>query len=550
MELLEKYFDTAFAASDGIKKLRESIMTLAMQGKLLPQNLHDEPTESLIQKNRKLIFEATGGKQKKVPDLHDAKVEIPAGWIRCQLSDVALVVMGNSPPGNTYNDHGDGIPLINGPVEFSPGAFGPTLRTKYTTAPSRLCQKDDLIVCVRGATTGRTNVSAFEACIGRGVALVRGWAAQPYLNYLFLRLGQKLLEQGKGTTFPSISYSDLAGLEIWLPPLAEQRRIVAKVDQLMARCDELEKLRAERDRLKITVHKAACDRLLTAPDTATFTQSWQFITQHFSELYTVKENVAQLRKAILQLAVMGKLVPQNPNDPSAQELLKEIDTEKERLLKEKKIRAPIVSSKIESMEVPHLLPTGWQYMRLGDFGYILGGGTPNKSDGKCWNGTIPWIRPKNMKVDYISDSQDRISDFALSKSTVKLIPENSLLMVVRGMILAHSFPAALTTAVVTINQDMKALCPYVSSTANYLLLSTKGRKDYFLGLIERSSHGTCRLETSKLFSTVLAVPPLLEQHRIVAKVDQLMTLCDTLEQQIDATTQKQTALLDAVIAQL
>ncbi|MGB3294163.1 MAG: restriction endonuclease subunit S, partial [Phormidesmis sp.] len=222
----------------------------------------------------------------------------------------------------------------------------------------------------------------------------------------------------------------------------------------------------------------------------------------------------------------------------------------QRLTKEKKIRNPISFPNIESKEAPYELPEGWEFVRLGDCGYVLGGGTPNKSDAACWDGTIPWIRPKNMKVDYIADSQDYVSETALDKSTVKLIPQNSLLMVVRGMILVHSFPTAITAATVTINQDMKALCPYVEDTTNYLLLATKGRKDDFLSLVERSSHGTCRLETSKLFSTVLALPPLAEQHRIVAKVDQLMALCDTLEQQIDAIAQKQTALLNAVTAQL
>ena len=105
-----------------------------------------------------------------------------------------------------------------------------------------------------------------------------------------------------------------------LPPLAEQRRIVAKIDQLMARCDELEKLRTEHGKKRIAAHTAALNRLLNSTESETFSATWAFITQNFGELYSVKENVAELRKAILQLAVMGKLVPQNVNDQPASEL--------------------------------------------------------------------------------------------------------------------------------------------------------------------------------------------------------------------------------------
>ena len=116
-----------------------------------------------------------------------------------------------------------------------------------------------------------------------------------------------------------------------LPPLNQQHRIVAKIDQLMARCDELERLRTEREQKRRSVHTAALKQLLDAQAADSIADAWQFISRHFGDLYAVKENVAELRKAILQLAVMGKLVPQNPDDPPASQLLKEIEAEKRRL---------------------------------------------------------------------------------------------------------------------------------------------------------------------------------------------------------------------------
>ena len=117
------------------------------------------------------------------------------------------------------------------------------------------------MICVRGATTGRTNIASFDACIGRGVALVRGWKAQKFLNYVLWSLGKKLLDQGKGTTFPSISYGDLAGLEIKLPPLEEQKRIVKKVDEVMKICDRVEENLSKKEELASAISDSVIHHL-------------------------------------------------------------------------------------------------------------------------------------------------------------------------------------------------------------------------------------------------------------------------------------------------
>ena len=148
--------------------------------------------------------------------------------------------MGNSPPGNTYNEKGEGVPLINGPVEFSEGPFGHTVKSKFTTKPTKFCGEGDLLICVRGSTTGRTNVAGFKACIGRGVAVIRSKVHQPYINYFILSMRQQIYDLGTGSTFPSISQKHLMMFLVPFPPLNEQRRIVTKVNTLMAICDELE----------------------------------------------------------------------------------------------------------------------------------------------------------------------------------------------------------------------------------------------------------------------------------------------------------------------
>src|SRR5450432_4311407 len=128
-----------------------------------------------------------------------------AGWVTKKLGEVCEIIMGQSPDGDSYNVIGEGAPLINGPVEFSPGAFGKTTRTKFTTAPSKLCRKNDLILCVRGSTTGKMNIAGFDACIGRGVAAIRAKEYQPWINYFIRSKRNDIYSLGTGATFPNIS---------------------------------------------------------------------------------------------------------------------------------------------------------------------------------------------------------------------------------------------------------------------------------------------------------------------------------------------------------
>jgi len=141
--------------------------------------------------------------------------------------------MGQSPPGETYNTGGEGLPLINGPAEFGPGWLDKPVAVQYTTKPTKLCQAGDLLICVRGATTGRTNVAGEQACIGRGVAAIRSRTSQRYVDYFVLALRQDILDSGRGSTFPSVSRDDLLAIVATVPPAKEQQRIVGVVDSLL-----------------------------------------------------------------------------------------------------------------------------------------------------------------------------------------------------------------------------------------------------------------------------------------------------------------------------
>jgi type I restriction enzyme S subunit len=243
-------FDLILDCPENVAVLQQTILQLAVQGRLVRQEPGAEPTANLVgmirQEKERLVKEGKIKHEKPLKKIKEVQYKVPDGWQLCQLGEISEIIMGNSPPGNTYNPYGDGVPLINGPTEFSKPPLGKTIVSQYTTQPTKFCKENDLLICVRGATTGRTNIAGFDACIGRGVAVIRSPSIQSYLNFFILTKAQQILDMGTGSTFPSISQNDLLTIPVPLPPLAEQNRIVAKVDALMALCDALESRLKER----------------------------------------------------------------------------------------------------------------------------------------------------------------------------------------------------------------------------------------------------------------------------------------------------------------
>ncbi len=151
-------------------------------------------------------------------------------WEQVKLKDVSEIIMGQSPDGESYNTKGDGVPLINGPVEFGPEPFSKTIKSKFTTQPTKYCKEGDLILCVRGSTTGRMNIAGFDACVGRGVATIHSEKYQDWINHCIDSKRDEIYKLGTGSTFPNISYDSLSNIPIPLPPLEIQREIVARIE--------------------------------------------------------------------------------------------------------------------------------------------------------------------------------------------------------------------------------------------------------------------------------------------------------------------------------
>ncbi|MEL6553325.1 MAG: restriction endonuclease subunit S [Cyanobacteria bacterium J06621_11] len=575
MELLEKHFETAFDAPDGIEKLRELILTLALQGKLVKQDSEDQSAQDLLSRLRKARLDkykhqTSNSSEAKTMlrklsklDILNSTNNLPTHWVTTHLIDCCEYLVDCHNKTATYTE--SGIPIIR-----TTNIRDRQIRhqgMKYISKDtydfwSRRCppQSGDIIF-TREAPMGEATIipENMMCCLGQRTMLIRPMKEFIDPRYLLFSLTEpSLLKKAAagaiGSTVKHLRVGDVERLEISLPPLPEQCRIVAKIDQLMARCDELEKLRTERDRKRLTVHTAALNRLLTAQTRDTSTDAWQFIAQHFGELYAVKENVAELRKAILQLAVMGKLVAQDPSDEPANVLLKAIETEKQRLIKEKKTRKPKPLPELLPEDLPVSIPNSWEWVRFEDIVDIGSGVTKGR---KLQNRTLislPYLRVANVQRGYlnlkvmkeIEIPEDEVDKYALQKEDLLITEGGDWDKVGRTAIWNSEIPECIHQ-----NHVFKARRYLQKQNIFWLekFLNSTIARTYFAGASKQTTN-LASINKTQLRGCPIPIPPLPEQHRIVAKVDQLMALCDTLEQQIDNATHKQTALLNAVMAQV
>ncbi|HIF9332857.1 TPA: restriction endonuclease subunit S [Photobacterium damselae] len=546
----------------GVKKLRELILELAVRGKLVPQDPSDEPASVLLERiaaeKAQLVKDKKIKKSKALPSIldEDISVILPNSWVIVRLGDICTKLTDGSH--NPAKDAGSGYPMFSSQnVHF---------RSIDFTSPSRYVDEDnylkehartqieprDILLTIVG-TLGRAAVVPNDApkfVLQRSVAVLQTKIDSDFLTYFLASPTciKYFEENGKGTAQKGIYLGKLSLMPVFIPSREEQHRIVAKVDELMTLCDQLE----QQTEASIEAHQLLVSTLLNtlthSADADELMENWARISEHFDTLFTTEESIDQLKQTILQLAVMGKLVPQDPNDEPASVLLERIAEEKAQLIKEKKIKKQKALPPIADDEKPFDLPKGWEWARFGELGYDLGGGTPSKGNSEYWGGSIPWVSPKDMKRDYIDSAIDNVTEKAVLETTIKLIPEYSLLMVVRGMILAHSFPVALTQKPVVINQDMKAFV-YNYIEPEFLLVVMKGIKNEMVDLVDRSSHGTCKLVSDKLWNVVLSIPPLGQQRLIVKKTNELLSICEHLKTCLKESQTTQLHLTDAIVEQ-
>ena len=515
------HFDRVVDVPDAIPRLRSFVLDLAVQGKLVEQDPADEPAEELLERIAQEKARLNVSHHVNPLSVDETPFSLPVGWLWSRIGELCTKTGSGSTPRGGKNVYKTvGVPFLRSQNVHDDGLRLDDVacieRDVHARMAGTAVRSRDLLLNITGGSMGRccrVPDEFGEANVSQHVAIIRPAVPEmaDFLQKLLLSpyLQALIFDEQTGAGRGGLPKYKMDRILVAVPPLAEQHRIVTKVDELIALCDRLEESRAVREDTRNRLAKASYVRL-SAPDAdgLIFRSHARFVVDALPEMTARADQVKLLSQTILDLAVRGKLVEQDPEDEPPPRFDDAIPFD---------------------LEAPFPIPPNWRWSRLSALGMLKGGGTPSKARDDYWSGSIPWVSPKDMKVDYIAETQSNITEAAVKGSAVKLIEAESILFVVRGMILAHSFPVAISRVPLAINQDMKAITLKNPEMAEYLLLALKGLKFQVLKRVRRSSHGTCRVESRDYRDLMIPLPPLIEQHRIVAKVDELMVLCDGLE---------------------
>jgi restriction endonuclease S subunit len=512
LETFFEKFELFADAPDAVAKMRELVLRLAVEGGLVPHSAA-EPAVPYA----------------SVEDATPINVsEVPENWRVVLLADAIKNRSGNSK-------------LIKGKLHEEPAAG----RFQGFSASGADVWCDDyehegqaIIISAVGARCGKAFKASGKWCAIANTNITRPEPTLFDFDFAYLVLNNEHFWVRGGSAQPFVKFPPSLDRHFAVPPLAEQKRIVAKVDELMALCDRLEAQQQEREKQASQLARASLARFSDAPTPANL----QFL---FHPSYNIPP--ADLRKSILTLAVHGKLVPQDPNDEPAEELFERIQAERaeqEAIGAYKRCRP---FEPIEETEIPFNLPAEWKWARLRSLVFILGDGlhgTPEYSAGTdCY-----FINGNNLV-----DGQIVIKPHT---KTVSLDEAKK-----------HRKPMTLSTVLVSINGTLGSVAFYnnenviLGKSACYLNLASLVDKHfvrrviqspYFVNYASENATGTTirNLGLKAMNSFPFPLPPLAEQRRIVAKVEQLMALVDALETQLATSRTTAENLLTSLVTEL
>lgn len=490
LETFFEKFELFADAPNAVRKMRELVVDLAVKGKLVPNN----PNDVAIRLNM------GGGSN------HGLN---PPNWRSGLLGDAITLEYGDNLPAAKRSGSGEY------PVYGSNGIVG--------THDSFLTKEPAIIVGRKGSV-GALHIANGPSWTTDVAYFVRAPSELDLRFTYYLLSSLRLDVLGKGIK-PGLSRKEAYVLPVALPPLAEQKRIVAKVDELMALCDRLETQQRERNIRHAELARASLARFAKGPTPAN-------LDYLFHQSYPIPP--ADLRKAILSLAVQGKLIPQDPNDEPAVALLSRIAAHKVKLAQEGKFRGLTSASPMDKKDGGLEIPAIWTWVRFGEIMI--------NRDGERVPVSKEERSAKAKTYDYYGASGviDKIDSYLFDKPLL-LIGEDGANLLSRSTPIAYMARGKywVNNHAHVLDGISEDLLQYIELYVNAITL-----EPYVTGSAQP------KMNQAKMNSIPIALPPLAEQRRIVAKVDQLMAMVDRLETQLSDANTKSTALLDAVIHEL
>jgi type I restriction enzyme, S subunit len=548
--LLTKNLPLLAGAPNGIKKLRELILELAVRGKLVPQDPSDEPASELLRRiaeeKARLVAEGKIKKQKPLTERDDEapEIELPAGWAWARLSNVVNVLNGRAYKKEELLDAG--TPVLRVGNLFTSNHW---YHSNLTLEEDKYCNPGDLLFAWSasfGPFIWQGERSIYHYHIWKLDFYAQGQLSKHYLYNFLLEQTQEIKAAGHGVSMVHMTKEKMEKLVVPVPPLAEQHRIVAKVDELMALCDRLEAQQADAENAHAQLVQALLGSLTQASDAEDFAASWQRLAEHFHILFTTESSIDTLKKYLLQLAVMGKLVPQDPSDEPASELLKRISEEKSRLVAEGKLKKQKSLPEVGVEEKPYALPSNWKWVRFDSVSNTRLGKMLDKAKNKgelrpyLRNTNVQWF---NFEIDDIKSmrfEEHELDEYRVTPGDLVICEggDPGRCAVWQGDVEDMFIQKALHRARpwLGISPFFLQFCLKVDAHSGFL-------NQFFTGATIKHFSG------EKLAKYPVPLPPLPEQHRIVAKVDQLMALCDQLKTRLTQARQLNEQVASTLVEQ-
>ncbi|UDJ81871.1 restriction endonuclease subunit S [Kosakonia oryzae] len=547
----------------GIKKLRELILELAVRGKLVPQDPNDEPASELLKRiaaeKAELVKQGKIKKQKPLPEISEDEkpFELPEGWEWQRLIELGSWAIGSGFPTSIQGITSEDILMCKVSDMNLQGNEKYIKATNNTISEESAIQRKInvsepgtvIFPKIGGAiATNKRRILVKKTAIDNNCLGIRPFE-RINLEWFFLILNAiDMAKYQSGTSVPAINQSVIGNIVIALPSECMQARIVAKVEELMSLCDQLE----QQSLTSLDAHQQLVETLLTtltdSQNAKELAGNWARISQHFDTLFTTEASIDALKQTILQLAVMGKLVPQDPDDEPASELLKRIEQEKLQLVKEGKIKKQKSLPPVSDEEKPFELPQGWKWCRLAEL-VTIKGGKRVLNGYKLLTEPTPYvyIRVADMKDGTIDLSDLKYIDEEMHQKIKNyIITKDDIYMTIVGATIGKcgTVPALLDGMNLTENAARLIPSKLISKDYLYLCLRSDLCQEQFID--KTMQVGVQKMALNRLSNTLIALPPTNESLRIRDRVKEMNKLCSKLVCGIIESQQTQLHLTDAL----
>jgi type I restriction enzyme S subunit len=536
-------------APDAVARLRRFVLDLAVRGKLVPQDAADEPAAELLKRiareRARLVKAGEIKAERPVPPSGSVAFRLPSGWSETSLSELAVCLDYRRKPINATERE----KRIEGkePEELFP-YYGATQQQGWIDA--YLFDEELVLLGEDGVPffdqlrpkayliSGKTWVNN-HAHVFKGILILNAFLLH-YLN-VFDYAGRVA-----GATRSKLNQARAVDIPVALPPLAEQHRIVAKVDELMALCDRLEAARTAREATRDRLAAASLARLNT-PDPETFLADARFALDALPALTTRPDQIKHLRQTILNLAVRGKLVLQDSSDEPAAALIKRTPAPPRPARFDSRSPELIPGDCGLSINDPRsALPRGWEWVPLIRIARLESGHTPSRNRPDWWGGDVPWIGLVDARLHnngVIHETLQATNPEGLANSAARLLPKGTVCFsrtASVGYVVIMGRPMATS-------QDFVNWVPTEAIASEWLQLVMIAERPAIGRFSKGAVHQT--IYYPAWLSMHIALPPLAEQRRIVVKVNELVALCDALEASLAAATTARTRLLEATLVE-